>query len=134
MRKRSIRLGTAIIALLSCGAQARAAAFYPATYQSADGAMALNAGGNYVEPYFATKALIVAQDGGLDIREAAQAWIAWTLPRQQPTGLFRRYCRPHNQSGQDWRDCAAADADDSMLALWMQLLYRMAPASGMPAD
>ena len=42
--------------------------------QAPDGAVTLNPGGNYVEPYFATKALIVAQDGGLDVREAASAW------------------------------------------------------------
>ena len=108
----------------------RRSAFYPATLQAPDGAMTLNSGGNYVEPYFATKALIVAQDGGLDVREAAKAWIEWVLPRQRPDGLFRRFCRVNGE----WRDCAPADADDSMLALWMQLLYRMAPATGMPAE
>ncbi len=118
----------------------RPAAFYPATLQAPDGAMTLNPGGNYVEPYFATKALIVAQDGGLDIHEAAEAWIEWALPRQRPDGLFRRFCRGNqsgnnsNSSSDDWRDCAPADADDSMLALWMQLLYRMEPPSGMPPE
>src|ERR1700690_339553 len=68
-------------------------AFYPATLQSPDGAITLNSGGNYVEPYFATKALIVAQDGGLDVHKAAEAWIGWALPRQRPDGLFRRFCR-----------------------------------------
>jgi hypothetical protein len=135
----SNRSAIAIVALLCCGLQpVCAAAFYPATFQAPDGALELNPGGNYVEPYFATKALIVAQDGGLDIHEAAKAWIDWALPRQQPSGLFRRFCRANDNSNatandQFWRDCAPADADDSMLALWMQLLYRMAPASGMPA-
>jgi hypothetical protein len=105
-------------------------AFRPQTFQAPGGAMVLNPGGNYVEPYFATKALIVAQDGGLDIHEAASAWINWILPRQRADGLFRRFCG----DGGKWRDCAPADADDSMLALWMQLLYRMAPGTGMPAD
>jgi hypothetical protein len=98
------------------------------TFQTADGAIVLNPGGDYVEPYFATKALIVAQDGGMDIRRPAQSWIAWLLPRQRANGLFRRFCHKNGE----WRDCAPADADDSMLALWIQLLYRMAPASGMP--
>ena len=40
----------------------------------------------------------------------------------------------NNNKSDAWRDCAAADADDSMLALWMQLLYRMAPATGMPPE
>jgi hypothetical protein len=117
-----------------CGLRpARAAAFYPATLQAPDGAMTLNSGGNYVEPYFATKALIVAQDGGLDVRQAARSWIAWALPRQRPDGLFHRFCRASTDR-QEWRDCAPADADDSMLALWIELLYRMAPASGIPAE
>ncbi len=102
----------------------------------------MNPGGNYVEPYFATKALIVAQDGGLDIHEAALAWIGWALPRQRRDGLFRRFCETKGnessdgsaRSNEQWRDCAPADADDSMLALWMQLLYRMAPAEGMSPE
>ena len=131
----------ALIALLGCRAQASGAtAFSPATFQSPDGAITLTQGGNYVELYFATKALMVAQDGGLDIHDAAYAWIDWALPRQRPDGLFRRFCRaaasPNANINTDfaWRDCAPADADDSMLALWMQLLYRMAPSTGMPAE
>lgn len=107
-----------------------AAEFDPSSFQAVDGALVLNSGGNYVEPYFATKALIVAQDGGLDVHQSASAWIAWALPRQKRNGLFRRFCK----AGDKWRDCAPADADDSMLALWLQLLYRMAPANGMPAE
>ncbi len=125
----------AILALLSLFLAAGTrevwgADFDPANFQAGDGALVLNPGGNYVEPYFATKALIVAQDGGLDIHRAASAWIAWALPRQKRNGLFRRFCK----AGDQWRDCAPADADDSMLALWMQLLYRMAPASGMSPE
>src|SRR5579864_1202713 len=131
MRNPSARQGMMIVAVLCCAlVPAEATAFYPATLQAPDGAMTLNPGGNYVEPYFATKALIVAQDGGLDVHKAAVAWIRWVLPRQRPDGLFRRFCRVNDE----WRDCAPADADDSMLALWMQLLYRMAPATGMPAE
>jgi hypothetical protein len=104
--------------------------FSPTTFQRPDGAVTLNAGGDYVEPYFVTKALIVAQDGGLDIHDVATAWISWALPRQRKDGLFGRYCR----SKQEWVECARADADDSMEALWMQLLYRIAPSTGMPAS
>jgi len=126
-------------ALLCCRVQAGGAtSFSPATFQDPDGAITLTRGGNYVEPYFATKALIVAHDGGLDIHQAARAWIDWALPRQRPDGLFRRFCRANTNTNPSadyaWRDCAAADADDSMLALWMQLLYRMAPSTGMPAE
>lgn len=120
----------ALVTGLACGSlSAQTATFRPQTFQLPDGAMTLNADGKYVEPYFATKALIVAQDGGLDIRQPALAWINWELARQRPDGLFRRFCRASAQ----WRDCAPADADDAMLALWMQLLYRMSPAGGMPA-
>lgn len=125
----------ALVALL-CD-RAGATVFYPATFQGPDGAITLTQGGDYVEPYFATKALIVAQDGGLDIHEAAQSWINWALPRQRPDGLFRRFCRANSNAKHAdyaWRDCAPADADDSMLALWMQLLYRMAPSTGLPVE
>ncbi|HKW19000.1 MAG TPA: hypothetical protein VJO35_15945 [Terriglobales bacterium] len=130
MRNRPAFLGTLVAIVLCCSLQPICAAeFSPATFQGPDGALVLNPGGNYVEPYFATKALLVAQDQGLDIHAAAMAWIQWCLPRQRPDGLFRRFC----QKNGEWRDCAPADADDSMLALWMQLIYRMAPADGMPA-
>lgn len=118
-----------IVAVLCCpSGQLSAAAFDPLTFQRAGGALTLNPGGNYVEPYFATKALIVAQDGGLDVHDVALAWIQWYLPRQRRNGLFGRFCSVNQQ----WRDCASADADDSMLALWIELLYRMAPSTGLP--
>ncbi len=133
-----VLLSTVLLStMLFCERPALAAAFDPQTFQSPDGALVLNPGGNFVEPYFATKALIVAEDGGLDIHQAAEAWIGWALPRQQASGLFRRFCRANgdnNNSDDDWRDCAPADADDSMLALWMQLLYRMAPTAGMSPE
>lgn len=131
MRNWSARLCLAIFAVLCCDpCLFSAASFDPSTFQQPDGAITLNPGGTYVEPYFATKALIVAQDGGLDIHHAALAWINWSLPRQRRDGLFRRFCRMK----QEWHDCAPADADDSMLSLWMQLLYRMAPQTGIPQE
>lgn len=128
--KKSARLLITIACVLAWGFEPLwAAEFGPTNFQSPDGAITLNSDGKYVEPYFATKALLVAQDGGLDVRQPALAWINWALPRQRPDGLFRRFCR----SNGTWRDCGPADADDSMLALWMQLLYRMSPTSAMPA-
>ncbi len=126
-----IRLVMALAAGMGCSLQSMwAADFRPTRFQSPDGAISLSSDAKYVDPYFATKALLVAQDGGLDAGEPALAWIRWALPRQRPNGLFRRFCRVDGQ----WRDCGAADADDSMLALWMQLLYRMAPGSGIPTE
>jgi hypothetical protein len=129
MTKYFARLVVAMLAVLCCEPRLMCATGIDlTTFQQPDGAITLSPGGDYVEPYFATKALIVAQDGGLDVHDAATAWINWALPRQRADGLFRRYCR----KSVEWRDCAAADADDSMEALWMQLLYRMTPASGLP--
>jgi hypothetical protein len=115
----------------SCTAQSPARPFVPENYRSVDGALLLQTNGNYVEPYFATKALITAQDAGLDIRDAGLAWIRWALPRQRQDGRFDRYCQ---KTGADWKACGPADADDSMLALWLQLLYRLAPDSGIPPE
>ena len=118
-----------LISLAVC-ASAATARFDPNGYQQPDGAISLTYHGDYVEPYFATKALIVAQQAGLDVRQPAQRWIQWLLPRQDKQGRFGRYCR---KQGAEWRLCSAADADDSMLALWLQLLYTNAPDSGIPA-
>jgi hypothetical protein len=100
-------------------------------YQEADGALLLNPGGDAIEPYMATKALLAAQDAGLDIRRAAFPWIRWLLARQRPDGRFNQYCRAGKNQ---WRTCGPADADDSMEALWLQLLYRLAPNTGIPTE
>ena len=105
--------------------------FNPNGYQLPDGAISLHHHGDYIEPYFATKALLLAQEAGLDVRQPVRQWIEWLLPRQDKHGGFGRYCR---KPGSDWKLCAAADADDSMLSLWLQLLYTNAPDSGIPAD
>ncbi len=120
-----------VCTLLAVCASGSAGEFDPNGYQLSDGAVSLHYRGDYIEPYFATKALLLAEDAGLDVREPVQKWIAWLLPRQEKDGSFGRYCRKPNQS---WRRCALADADDSMLALWLQLLYTNAPDSGMPVQ
>ena len=100
------------------------------TYQHPDGSIALRAGGAFVEPYFATKALIVAYDAGLDVRAPATSWIEWLRGRQHPDGRFARYCG----GPAAWTICGEADADDAMLALWMQLLYAMSPSDRLPGE
>jgi len=117
--------------LLGVCASASAPSFDPNGYQQPDGAISLHYRGDYIEPYFATKALLLAQESGLDVHDPARRWIEWLLPRQDKHGSFGRYCR---KPGQDWRLCSAADADDSMLALWLQLLYTNAPDSGIPNE
>jgi hypothetical protein len=131
MRGLTLLLFVGLFASSSFTAQSSSSQFVPGNYGSADGALLLQTNGNYVEPYFATKALITAQDAGLDIRQAGLAWIRWALQRQRNDGRFERYCQ---KAGADWSPCGPADADDSMLALWLQLLYRLAPDSGIPPE
>ena len=98
-------------------------------YQLPDGAITVYLAGNTVDPYFAAKALLAARQAGADETAATRDFIAWLLPRQKPDGRFERYCR------QDWKfiACASADADDALLAVWMELLVSFAPQDGMPA-
>lgn len=131
MRSLTLLLFVGLCASGSFSAQSSSGQFVPGKYGSADGALLLQANGDYVEPYFAAKALITAQDAGLDIHEAGLAWIRWALQRQRSDGRFDRYCR---KAGTGWKSCGPADADDSMLALWLQLLYRLAPDTGIPAE
>ncbi|KVF79672.1 hypothetical protein WS75_03725 [Burkholderia sp. FL-7-2-10-S1-D7] len=98
-------------------------------YQRPDGAITVRLNGAGIDPYFAAKALLAAADTRMDARQAALAWIAWVLPRQRLDGGFDRYCV---KAGQVSR-CAEADADDAMMATWIELLARFAPPDGMPA-
>lgn len=116
---------------LALSATTTAGEFNPNGYQLPDGAISLHHHGDYIEPYFATKALLLAQEAGLDVRQPVQQWIQWLLPRQDKHGAFGRYCR---KPGTDWKLCAPSDADDSMLSLWLQLLYTNAPNSGIPQE
>jgi hypothetical protein len=122
-----------LLALSAASAAQAPARFDPGPYQAADGAITLSPNGNEVEPYFATKALVVANDAGLDARDAAMKWIAWMLRRQQPDGRIDRWCR-NSKPGSDWKRCGDADADDAMLALWSQLLYRYGTDQGLPLE
>ncbi|MEM5275548.1 hypothetical protein VSR17_10965 [Cupriavidus taiwanensis] len=97
-------------------------------YQRSDGAITTYLGGDSIDPYFAAKALLAAQDAGMITGTAARNWIAWQLPRQHVDGRFDRYCL----KGQHFAACQAADADDALMAAWMELLVRTAPAKGMP--
>ncbi len=61
-------------------------------YQRPDGAITTYFAGDSIDPYFAAKALLAAQDAGMTTRTAATRWIAWLLPRQLADGCFDRYC------------------------------------------
>ncbi len=97
-------------------------------YQRPDGAITTYLGGDSVDPYFAAKALLVAHNAGLDTSAAAGRWIAWQLPRQRDDGRFDRYCLTNQQ----FAACKPADADDALMAVWMELLVSTAPPQGMP--
>lgn len=97
-------------------------------YQRSDGAITVRLNGDTVDPYFANKALLGAADARLDATKAALAWIDWALAHQRSDGRFNRFCVRSDR----YVACAAADADDAMLAVWMELLVRFAPAGRMP--
>ncbi|MGO4809389.1 hypothetical protein AB4156_07265 [Cupriavidus sp. 2MCAB6] len=99
-------------------------------YQRPDGAITTYFGGDTIDPYFAAKALLAAQDAGLKTNAAAGRWIAWLLPRQHDDGSFDRYCL----KGQRFVSCQEADADDALMAAWMEVLVRSVPPAGMPAS
>ncbi|HKG90453.1 MAG TPA: hypothetical protein VKA84_01100 [Gemmatimonadaceae bacterium] len=95
-------------------------------YQEPDGAITLHAGGDLVDPYFATKALLAARAAGADVGRAGRAWVAWAAARQLPDGRFERQCRAH--AAAPWSRCWDADADDALAALWLELLHELAPS------
>jgi hypothetical protein len=75
-----------VVVIVGGSVAAQVRKFEAGRYATADGALLLNDAGNYVEPYFATKALLVAQSSGLDTKEAALAWIQWLCRGSSPTG------------------------------------------------
>jgi hypothetical protein len=87
-------------------------------YTDAEGAISIQHKGNTVDPYFALQALLLAHTHGLDISLPAKAWAQWLVQRQKPDATFDRYCR----NGPVWAACKTADADDSVLGLWMAFI------------
>lgn len=121
-----MRLKLLLIALmLACALDARALDL--SGYQRPDGAITVHRGGDFVDPYFAIKALWAARWLGDPALAQTLAWIGWMLPHQGKDGRFARYCE--REGG--WEACAVADADDALLALWVELLHEAAPA-GLP--
>jgi hypothetical protein len=98
-------------------------------YVKPDGAITVFADGQYVEPYFAMRALNTAADLGADVDSLARGYIRWQLRRLETDTTFRRACL----DGAEWKACGQADADDAALALWIELLYRTAGRGRMPA-
>lgn len=99
-------------------------------YIRPDGSIMTLTTGQLVDPYFPTKSLLIALDSGMNVSKLGNDWIKWMLARQDANGLFSRYC--FKEGEMTYTACAEADADDSMMAMWVELLYRMAPKTGMP--
>ncbi|MEO6017328.1 MAG: hypothetical protein ABIP46_08730 [Polaromonas sp.] len=93
-----------------------------AGYSDADGAITVLHGGDSTDPYFAMQALLLAHENGMDISLPAEKFVNWLVPRQKPDGTFDRFCRSADKK---WVSCKVADADDSLLAIWMKLLETM---------
>lgn len=122
--KLPLKMAAALAALLMGAAQARApVALDLAGYAHADGAITILHGGPASDPYFAMQALLLARENGLDTTAPAEKFARWLVPRQKPDGTFDRFCRVAGGGG--WVACKTADADDSLLALWMKLLDTM---------
>jgi hypothetical protein len=146
-----LMLLVSLLSAIPASAQTRSLELKNTGYQLENGAITVAHQGQFIDPYFAIRALLSAQSAGMDITHAALAYIAWQLPRQEANGLFKRYCLEQNAAPQDsapqasaqhalpeptslWRACADADADDALLAMWIELLYLMAPNQGLPPE
>lgn len=116
----------AMIAGLSSAVFAACAGAAPATkrldlagYADAGGAITILHQGPASDPYFAMQALLLAHDNGLDIEAPAARFALWLVKYQKPDGTFDRFCRT---GPGPWVSCRTADADDSLLAIWLRLL------------
>jgi hypothetical protein len=91
-------------------------------YTDEGGAITVLHGGDSADPYFAMQALLLAHDNGMDISAPAEKFANWLVPGQKPDGTFDRFCRGADKK---WASCKTADADDSLLAIWVKLLETM---------
>lgn len=91
-------------------------------YTEESGVITVLHGGHSFDPYFAMQALLLASENGMDISAPAEKFVNWLVPYQKPDGTFDRFCR---SAATKWLACKSADADDSLLAMWMKLLETM---------
>jgi len=100
-------------------------------FQRADGSISTYYKGDTVDAYFASKSLLMAADAGFNIEKPARKWIGWALKNQDEDGRIFRY--EYDKNAEGWYYSENADADDALLALWIELLYRTEAKDGMPA-
>ena len=111
------------MALMAGAFNAKAAPALDLTgYVNGGGAITVLRGGNSVDPYFAMQALLLAHDNGMEISVPAEKFANWLVTHQKPDGTFDRFCRAADRK---WAPCKTADADDSLLAMWLKLLQVM---------
>lgn len=91
-------------------------------YMDSSGVISVLHQGDSADPYFAMQALLLARENGFNINAEAEKFVNWLVPMQKPDGTFDRFCR---KGDSNWVACKTADADDSLLALWMLLLDTM---------
>ena len=118
------------IAILIVSVPAISAELDLSGYQRHDGAIPVHINGNSIDPYFATKALLAAHDAGINVHHSGVKWIEWALQHQRTDGGFDRFCR----KDEEYIVCAPADADDAMMAVWIELLIKLTPSTGMPSS
>jgi hypothetical protein len=110
---------------LPCGSVAHAGAAPQldlSGYMEESGVITVLHSGNSFDPYFAMQALLLAHENGMDISVPAAKFVNWLVQYQKPDGTFDRFCRNNDKK---WLACKAADADDSLLAMWIKLLETM---------
>ena len=115
-------LGVLLVQMASLMQASAATRLELAGYVDDAGVITVLHGGDSSDPYFAMQALLLAHDGGMDVSVVAGKFADWLVSRQKPDGTFDRFCRG---TGKLWTSCKTADADDSLLALWMKLLDTM---------
>lgn len=99
-------------------------------YEKKNGAITLRYKGDFVDPYFAMRALLTANEEGMDVKEPALRWINWLIKQQRADGRFDRYCLREDQ----FIRCMDADSDDINMILWAQLLTLFADSPEMPQN
>jgi hypothetical protein len=109
------------LALAGCVGAAMAMPLNLKGYADDAGAITIQHQGGTIDPYFSLQALLLAQEHGLDTSPYAARWANWLMVRQKPDATFDRFCR----NGPVWAACKRADADDSLLALWLKFLETM---------
>lgn len=109
--------------------------FDSSEYQRTSGAITVAASSPVVDAYFASKALLLAHESGLDVHEAASRWIDWMLGKQLPDGRFQRYTLHEARDVERLGEIAGytpPDADDALLAVWIELVSKMGSSRQAP--